>query len=199
MSISAIAGLGNPGPRYEKTRHNVGFMVVNALAERFSGSWKPAGQGIKAEVCPVEIDGNRVDLIKPLDYMNNSGKVLGAWSRYYQNPVSRMAVIYDDINLDPVRAKISVGGSDGGHNGVTDLLQHLGSDFVRFRIGIGPKAHPEMSLIDFVLGKFPPDHVTLLENKMPELIEGLISLVKTGPVLTMNHFNQRKPPDERSK
>lgn len=198
MSIAVIAGLGNPGARYEGTRHNIGFVVIDALAERLGGSWKTDRQVSKAETCKVEIDGKPIILIKPMDYMNNSGKVVGGWCRYYQIPASYVVAVYDDITLDPARAKISTGGGDGGHNGVADLLQHLGRDFVRFRVGIGPKTHPEMSLVDFVLGKIPEEHQTLLKTELPRLIEGLISLVKTGPILTMNHFNQRKSPDERS-
>lgn len=198
MSIAVIAGLGNPGTSYEGTRHNIGFVLIDALAEECGGSWKKERQITKAETCQVQIAEQPVTLIKPMDYMNNSGKVLGTWCRYYQIPSSSVAAIYDDITLDPARGKISQGGGDGGHNGVADMLQHLGRDFVRFRIGIGAKTHPEMNLVDFVLGKIPDEHLQLLREELPRLLNGLISLVKTGPNLTMNHFNQKRSPDERS-
>ena len=198
MSIAVIAGLGNPGTSYEGTRHNIGFLVIDALAEECGGSWKKERKITKAETCQVQIAEKPITLIKPMDYMNNSGKVLGSWCRYYQLPVDSVAAIYDDITLDPARAKISQGGGDGGHNGIADMLQHLGRDFVRFRVGIGPKTYPEMNLVDFVLGKIPEEHRKLLKGELPRLLNGLISLVKTGPILTMNHFNQKKSPDERS-
>lgn len=198
MSITLIAGLGNPGSRYEGTRHNAGYVVVDALAKRLGGEWKEERKVAKIRTCEVRVEGASVQLLKPEDYMNHSGRVLGAWCRYFGHTPEELAVIYDDITLEPGRLKISIGGGDGGHNGVADLLRHLGTGFTRYRVGIGPKAHPEMSLIDFVLGKFPDGEREILESRLPHLCDGLISLVKMGPVLTMNQFNQKRPPDERN-
>ncbi len=198
MSISMIAGLGNPGPHYEGTRHNAGFLVVDALASRFGGEWKDERKAAPIQVCQVRIDGKTVHLLKPQDFMNHSGRVIGSWCRYFAQPTEELGVVYDDITLEPARLKISIGGSDGGHNGVADLMKHLDGEFVRYRVGIGPKTHPEMSLTDFVLGKTPAEELEMLRSRLPHLCEGLISLVKVGPTLTMNQFNQKRPPDERN-
>lgn len=197
MSIQAIAGLGNPGRRYEGTRHNIGFQVVDALVKQAGARWKRERQ-CKAEASVVTIGGRDIKLIKPMDFMNNSGKVVGTWCRYHRVATDSLAVVYDDITLDPGRLKISVGGSAGGHNGVADLLEHLGNDFVRARIGIGKKPHPEMDLADFVLSRFQPVEAELMAEKTPNFVASLISLVEVGPVATMNQFNQKQARDDCS-
>ncbi len=196
MPVQVIAGLGNPGPEYAESRHNVGFVVIDALARELNASWSPDRQVKHAEVATVELAGVPVRLVKPMDYMNRSGRVLGWLCHYYRIPVESVAAIYDDITIEPGRLRITVRGGDAGHNGVADMLSHLGDGFIRFRIGIGPKPRPEMDLKDFVLGKFPPEHRQLIETHYPHYREGLISLVKQGPDLTMNQFNRRKQTDE---
>ena len=198
MAVKVIAGLGNPGASYRDTRHNVGFHVVDRLAERAGVSWSSDKKVKKVDSAKIEINEQPIHLLKPLDFMNHSGRVLSSWARYYRVTPEEVVVIYDDITLDPARSKISVQGGDGGHNGVADILQHFGKGFVRFRIGIGPKLHPEMNLADFVLGKLPEDHRQQLEHNMTHYLEGLISLVDKGPVLTMNQFNQKQSQDERN-
>lgn len=197
MSILAIAGLGNPGSRYRETRHNVGFSVVDALAAKGGAAWKKDRKH-RAETARCDVGGRSIHMIKPMDFMNRSGQILGPWCRYHQVAPERLAVVHDDINLDLGRLKVSVGGGDGGHNGLADILRHLGNGFIRFRIGIGGKTHPEMDLADYVLSRFSDEERKHMEERMPIYCEGLFSLVELGPTLTMNHFNQRKPQDERS-
>lgn len=193
MSVIAISGLGNPGPEYQRSRHNLGFLVVEDLAAATGAPWQPDRQVPALLSARAQLAGKTVTLLKPLGFMNRSGEVLGAWSRYFRVPVEQLAVVYDDITLEPGRLRITLQGGAGGHNGVADLLRHLGSGFVRFRVGIGPKSHPEMDLADFVLSRLPEDHARLVQEKMPVYREALISLVQQGPVPTMNQFNQRTP------
>lgn len=193
MAVKVIVGLGNPGSSYQDTRHNIGFMLVDHLASRAGAKWEPDRKVKKTEVTRISVIDQPVTLLKPLDFMNHSGRMLSCWARYYRVLPDECVVIYDDITLEPARAKISVQGGAGGHNGVADLLQHFGNGFVRFRIGIGPKPHPEMDLADFVLGKLPANHRQQFEDNLNHYVDGLISLVDKGPVLTMNQFNKKQP------
>ncbi len=196
MPVKVIAGLGNPGSKYEKTRHNAGFIVVDAFAESLSGQWAPDRAVRHAVTTKVTIGDQSIVLLKPMDFMNRSGRVLQSYCRYFRIHPSELVVIYDDITLDPGRVKISTQGGDGGHNGVADILGCLGNGFIRFRIGIGPKNNPEMDLADYVLGQLPKEHHQLLLDNMQTYWNGLISLVEQGPILTMNQFNQNRTQDE---
>lgn len=187
-----IAGLGNPGQKYEGTRHNVGFDLVDALAREEGSSWA-AKREFEAEVATFDRGGRRVLLAKPQTYVNESGRSVGAICRYFRiQPSSSLVVVYDDINIELGRVKISVKGSAGGHNGLVSLIQHLGNEFIRFRIGIGPRHPPEMDLKDFVLGKFLEEQKALLKSKEPEFLEAIHLLIDSGPNSAMNRVNQRK-------
>jgi len=196
MPILVIVGLGNPGAGYARSRHNIGFRVVDSLAGRYSAEWKKDRQVSKAETAKIKIEDHGITLLKPMDYMNNSGKVVGAWCRYHRIEAPSVAVVHDDITMETGRSKISLEGGAGGHNGVADLYQHFGRGFVRFRVGIGGKSHPDMDLADYVLGKFSEEEENWIESRLPYFSDALISLVKTGPITTMNQFNQRKFPNE---
>lgn len=192
MSILLVAGLGNPGREYANTRHNLGFIVLDALARKHALAWKMQAAR-QAEITRWDDapGGKPVLLAKPQTYMNDSGIALQAIARYHKIPVARIAVIYDDINIDLGLVKISLTGSAGGHNGIASILQHLGDGFVRYRIGIGPRRPPQMDLKDFVLGNLSNDQQTLVENTLPHYLNGLATLLEHGADRAMNTLNRR--------
>lgn len=192
-----IAGLGNPGREYEGTRHNVGFWLVDAIARKEGCIWSLRRE-FEAETCTFRKRGKKIFLVKPLTYVNESGRALSAFCRYYRIPATSLIVVYDELNMDAGRLKISVKGSAGGHNGLVSILQHLDSDFVRFRLGIGPREPAEMELKDFVLGKFTEEQMATFEGKEREFLWAVQLLVDSGPNHAMNRINQKtKKQDER--
>ncbi len=200
MSPGLIAGLGNPGKKYEKTRHNVGFMVIDAYAARYRASWEKSTK-FNAMICRIRHpSAGTIVGMKPLTYMNESGQAVGAVARYFGLPTERIGVVYDELNLDLGLIKVSVSGSAGGHNGVASLLQHQGNGFIRYRIGIGPKKPAEMDMKDFVLGRFSEEELRHFESELPHTLDGLNLLVDRGVTITMNHLNRRtKKTDEFEK
>jgi PTH1 family peptidyl-tRNA hydrolase len=193
MSISLVAGLGNPGREYEATRHNLGWVVLDAFAKKHGLTWKQAGQ-FEAEVARWDFAPGRTRwLVKPLTFMNDSGTAVAALARFYKIEPAAIVAVYDDIGIDLGLVKVSVTGSAGGHNGVASLLEHLGDGFVRYRLGIGPKQPAQMELKDFVLGKFTPEQHTLLTQKLDQHVQGLDLLLSRGADAAMNQLNRRDP------
>lgn len=193
MSISLVAGLGNPGRDYASTRHNLGWIVVEAFTAKLGLTWK-AASSFEAEVARWDRPGRPSLLFaKPLTFMNDSGVAVGALARFYKLPPADIAVLYDDLTIDLGLVKVSVTGSAGGHNGVASLLEHLGDGFVRYRLGIGPKQPPQMDLKDFVLGKFTPEQQSLVTQQLPHYLSGLELLLSRGPEAAMNQLNRRDP------
>jgi PTH1 family peptidyl-tRNA hydrolase len=194
MTISLVAGLGNPGRDYAKTRHNLGWTVVEALARRHALSWR-ADPRFDAEIARWDRGaGPPVWLLKPLTFMNECGRAVGAMARYHKLPVDAVAVAYDDLGIEAGRVKVSVTGSAGGHNGVASLLEHLGDGFARYRLGIGPKAPAEMDLKDYVLSNFTAEQLTIIEQKLESYVHGLEELLERGPEQAMNRINRKDPP-----
>ena len=190
MSISLVAGLGNPGRDYASTRHNLGWVVVDAFAQKLGLAWQAAPQ-FEAEIARWDSPGRTRWLVKPLTFMNDSGRAVGAIARYYKIAPADIAAVYDDLTIDLGLVKVTITGSDGGHNGVTSLLEHLGDGFARYRLGIGPKDPPQMELTDFVLGKFTPEQKTLLTQKLDHHLQGLDLLLSRGTEAAMNQLNRR--------
>jgi len=190
MSISLVAGLGNPGRDYASTRHNLGWVVVDAFAQKLGLAWQAAPQ-FEAEIARWDSPGRTRWLVKPLTFMNDSGRAVGAVARYYKIAPVDIAAVYDDLTIDLGLVKVTITGSDGGHNGVTSLLEHLGDGFARYRVGIGPKDPPQMELTDFVLGKFTPEQKTLLTQKLDHHLQGLDLLLSRGTEAAMNQLNRR--------
>ncbi|HUG13362.1 MAG TPA: aminoacyl-tRNA hydrolase [Opitutaceae bacterium] len=195
MSISVLAGLGNPGGEYDGTRHNVGFQVIDALAARESLSWSPSRHA-NVLTSRWNCDGRALLLVKPQSYVNESGFALRRLLDFHKLSVSSLAVIYDDLTLDVARIKVTVSGSAGGHNGVQSLLDHLENGFVRFRIGIGPRKPPQIDLKDFVLGKIPAEDRTLINSQISKYLSGLDLLVSEGVAAAMNQLNRKTNPNE---
>lgn len=191
MSIAVLSGLGNPGAEYADTRHNLGWMVLDALAAREGLAWS-RDRNSNSLLTRWELPGRPpILLVKPLTYVNESGLSLRRACDYYRHPPTKVAVVYDDLTMPVGRLKLSVNGSAGGHNGVQSLIDHLGAGFIRFRIGIGPRTPAQIDLKDFVLGRFPPDDRQTIDNQISNYIKGLELLATRGLEPAMNQLNRR--------
>ena len=191
MSISLVAGLGNPGREYEKTRHNVGFFVVEAITRQLGLAWQTQ-RSLVAMVARWDPEPGRTILFaKPLTFMNESGRALQAMTGFYKIPATSVTAVYDDLTINLGLVKVSVSGSAGGHNGVASLLERLGNGFIRYRIGIGPKDPPQMDLKDFVLGQFTSDQQHILEQNLDRYVTGLRLVIEHGADRAMNQLNRR--------
>lgn len=190
MSISIVAGLGNPGTVYEETRHNAGFLAIDAFAQSLNVQWQ-RNLKLKADYGKALIEDLSVFLVKPQSFMNLSGQVLQNFCQYYKISINNMLVIYDDITIELGRVKVSIGGSAGGHNGISDIISHCGNEFIRYRIGIGQKNHPEMDLKDHVLGKLTENEKSVLTLQFPKCINDFKYLILNGPIEGMNMINQK--------
>lgn len=170
-----VAGLGNPGREYERTRHNLGWLVLDELARRHHGSWRSKFSGSLAEVRP---DGLRLALLKPETYMNESGRSVGAAARFFKVEPERLLVVHDDVDLEPGRLQARAGGGLAGHNGLRSLAQDLGTqDFERLRIGVGrPGRGDPRSVSDWVLSGFAPeDDLEGLVSRASDAVETIAS------------------------
>jgi peptidyl-tRNA hydrolase, PTH1 family len=191
MFLSLVAGLGNPGREYASTRHNLGWLVVDALAAKHKLAWKKSAQ-FEAEIARWDLPGGRTRwLVKPLTFMNDSGRAIAAVARFYKIAPPDLAAVYDDLTIDLGLVKITTTGSAGGHNGVASLLEHVGDGFVRYRLGIGPKQPAQMDMADFVLGKFTSDQQITVNQKLETYVTGLELLLSRGLEPAMNQLNRR--------
>ena len=191
MSVTLIAGLGNPGREYAATRHNLGFTVVEALAAAEGLKWKNESRFEAATARWDVRPGVTRLLVKPATFMNESGRALRALLDFHKAAVSDLIVAYDDLTIDTGRVKVSVTGSAGGHNGVASLLEHLGGGFVRYRLGINAPRPAEMDIKDFVLGKFTTEQTQIIDQKLNPFVDGLRLLINRGPAEAMNLLNRR--------
>ena len=183
-----IVGLGNPGVQYAKSRHNTGFMCVDLFADKQGFAIRDIK--FKALTCPVSINGHRCLLVKPQTYMNKSGEVVSEIARFYKIPPAHIIVIYDDINLSPGKLRIRRGGSDGGHNGMKNIIYNLGNDNIpRIRIGVGEKPTQDFDLADWVLSDFTEEEFSLLETAFNKAIESAMLIVMGKIDEAMNKFN----------
>jgi len=190
MSFSVIAALGNPGPEYISTRHNAGWILLDALAQKVGAVWKEEKR-FSVSVAKVTFGNANVFLVKPQSFMNESGPPLTKFLHFHQIPASDLVVCYDDIAFEPGLMRLTQGGSDAGHNGVASCIQHLGNDFIRARLGIGPKKHPAQDLADHVLGKIPDDDFARLRQSLPDFIHGLEILISQGLPAAQNFTNRK--------
>ena len=185
-----IVGLGNPDKKYEHTRHNIGFDVIDALADKYNIS--VTDKKHKALCGSGVIEGMKVLLVKPQTYMNLSGESVAEVMNFYKlDPDEEMIVIFDDISLEPGRIRIRKKGSAGGHNGIASIVEHVGNGFARYRLGIGPKVPSQMDLKDFVLGKFTPEQQILVAQQLESHLTGLALLLERGVDEAMNQLNRR--------
>ena len=182
-----IAGLGNPTREYEKTRHNVGFDTIDVLAGRINTD--VAERKFKGLYGKGMLGGEKVILLKPQTFMNLSGESVRAAADFYKIPPDHIIVIYDDISLDVGHLRIRTKGSAGGHNGIKNIIAHLGTqEFPRIKIGVGGKP-PRMDLADYVLSRFPAEERKIMETAFRDAAEAAGVLIAEGPDAAMNRFN----------
>ncbi|MBZ8182483.1 aminoacyl-tRNA hydrolase [Oscillatoria salina] len=185
-----IVGLGNPEPKYDQTRHNIGFEAVDALAKLWQVSWSENKrfQGLFAE---ARFRGEKVYLLKPLTYMNRSGKSVRAVYDWYKLSPESVFVIYDDLALPVGRLRLRLSGSAGGHNGMKSIISHLGSqDFPRLRVGIG-EAAGEKDTVAHVLGKFSPGEKKVIAEVLNLVVDATELSLKQGVEKAMSLYNGR--------
>lgn len=192
MSLSLVAALGNPGREYEHTRHNLGWVVVDALAKKHGLAWKHVAQ-FEAEIARWDAAGRTVWLMKPQTFMNATGRAVAALARFYKLEPAAIVAVYDDLTIDLGLIKVTTSGSAGGHNGVASLLEHVGDGFARYRLGIGPKQPAQMDMADFVLGRFTPEQQITVNQKLDYTVAGLELLLSRGADVAMNQLNRRDP------
>ena len=187
----AIVGLGNPGKKYENTRHNIGFVAIDALAEKYG--IRIAEKKHKAICGSGYIEGVKVILVKPQTFMNLSGESVREVLDFYKlDPETEMLVMYDDISLEPGNIRIRKKGSAGGHNGIKSIIAHAGTqNFVRIKIGVGEKPSG-WDLADYVLGHFSEDDQTKLKEIMPDVISAATLIAQDETDKAMNNFNAKK-------
>jgi len=179
--LQAIVGLGNPGQEHLLTRHNAGFWFVDALARKYSGQFRGHAR-YQSEVCRIKIGAQEITLLKPQTYMNRSGLAVRALMDYMKIPSEQIMVVHDELDLLPGIARFKFGGGHGGHNGLRDIITHIGQNFWRLRLGIG---HPgdKSQVIDFVLQR--------ASSKEEELImTGLAAATEQLPVFLENGAEQ---------
>lgn len=185
-----IAGLGNPGSRYANTRHNVGFETIDYLADYY-GLYVETKK-FKALIGQGRIEGQAVVLVKPQTYMNLSGESLREVVDFYKiDPAEELIVIHDDIALPPGQLRLRGKGSAGGHNGIKNIIQHLGTDaFLRVRIGVGEKP-ADYDLADYVLGHFQGDEKLRMEEARKRAAKAAVSILTEGLSIASNTFNKK--------
>ena len=183
-----IVGLGNPGPKYEFTRHNAGFLCMDLLAQQLGV--KIDRIKFKSVVADVAIEGSRCILMKPQTFMNNSGEAVRDAANFYKIPPEHIIILFDDISLPPGKLRIRRKGSDGGHNGIKSILYLLGSDqFPRIKLGVGAKPRPDYDLADWVLSTFQKDELSRMKEAMEKACEAVPLLVREETDSAMNLYN----------
>lgn len=183
-----IVGLGNPGREYENTRHNIGFMFMDALCEELGTECKKLK--FKSLVADAKIGGCRCLLVKPQTFMNLSGQAVTEAMQFYKIPPEKTLIVFDDISLDVGRLRIRAKGSDGGHNGIKNIIYLSGSDkFPRIKIGVGQKPHPEYDLKDWVLGHFKQEDCGIVKETVKKAVDAARCIVEKDIPTAMNRYN----------
>ncbi len=185
-----VVFLGNPGPRYEGTRHNAGFMAADALAKK--EGLRIDRLRFRALTAVLELDGEKILLMKPQTYMNLSGDAVAQAARFYKVPPERVIVVSDETALPIGRLRVRAKGSAGGHNGLKSVIACLGSeDFPRIRIGVGAPPHPDYDMADWVLSSFKNQDAEDMAAAAARAAEAVLCYIRSGPDRAMNLYNQK--------
>lgn len=193
MTVALLAGLGNPGPSYEQTRHNAGFWFIDELLRRYGGALR-GDRRHGAELGSVQIGAHRLQLVKPMTFMNRSGEPLASVARFYRIPPEQILVVHDELDLPPGIARIKQGGGHGGHNGLRSIIQQLSSQgFRRLRIGIGHPG-PGNDVVGYVLRKPAEIERLAIDAAMQRAADVLPDLLD-GRVEQAMHRLHSKPPE----
>ncbi len=185
-----VVGLGNPGDQYDNTRHNVGFAVTDELARR--GGFSIQRLKHKALTQSAVIGGQGVLVMKPVTYMNLSGEAVADAARFYKVAPDHVLVISDDVDLPVGKLRLRKSGSAGGHNGLKNIIQHLGTDqFPRLKVGVGGKPHPDYDMASWVLGKLQGQDKAVMDQAVERAADAVECLLEQGLERAMNRFNQK--------
>ena len=183
-----VAGLGNPGSKYDSTRHNIGFETLDYIAKE--NNVKVTKAKFSALYGVWETCGAKVMLLKPQTFMNLSGDAVSAAAKFYKVPAQNIIVIYDDVSLDVGKMRIREKGSAGGHNGIKSIIGHIGQEFPRIKMGVGQKPHPEYDLANWVLGKFTASDKKILADRFEDA-HSAVKLIIAGDIAkAMNLYNK---------
>ena len=188
-AISLIVGLGNPGAEYDHSRHNTGVDMLMEIARKYGADLR-ADSKYKGMLGECSIKGEKVRLLFPTTYMNESGRSVAALANFYRIPAENILVIHDDLDLVPGALRLRKGGGDGGHNGLKSIIACTGGeDFNRIRIGVGAKPRPDYDLADWVLGRFPAQDAELVAGRLPD-VESACRLMMDGRLAeAQNRYN----------
>lgn len=199
--IDLIVGLGNPGTEYEATRHNAGFWFVDLLAKEHGGRFS-RDKKLQGETAEIAVVSRRIRLLKPMTYMNLSGQSVGAAVNYYKIPAEHVLIAYDELDLPPGRAQLKFDGGSAGHNGVANVIEHIGSKFWRLRFGVGHPRNLELApgarrdVIDHVLKRAGGGEEAAVREKLAEAAGLLPVLLEHGAERAKNRLHMRKPENE---
>jgi PTH1 family peptidyl-tRNA hydrolase len=198
--IDLIVGLGNPGSEYEATRHNAGFWFVDLLAREHGGAFSRERK-LQGETAEIVVVGRRIRLLKPMTYMNLSGQSVGAAVSYYKIPTEHVLVAYDELDLPPGRVQLKFDGGSAGHNGIGNVIEHVGTKFWRLRFGVGHPRDKEQAggrknVVDHVLKRAGGDEEATLREKLAEAAALLPVLLEQGAERVKNRLHTRKPEPE---
>lgn len=183
-----VVGLGNPGTKYETTRHNAGFLFITYLEDKLN--FKAKKLKFHALTGDARIGNSKVLFMKPQTMMNNSGTAVSECAKFYKIPAENIIVVFDDISLEPGKLRIRRKGSAGGHNGIKSIIAHLGSEnFPRIKIGVGAKPHPDYDLADWVLSNFPKKDIPAVRNAIEDGANALEMLIKGDFEGAMSKYN----------
>jgi len=171
VNIDLIVGLGNPGSKYEQTRHNAGFWFVEEIARLKGAHFRPENK-FSGEVCKVELEGREVWLLKPTTFMNRSGMAIKQLASFYKIPTENILVAHDELDLEPGTARLKIGGGHGGHNGLRDTIAQMGKEFNRLRIAIGHPGHRDQ-VSDYVLHRASQDEQISIDNSIDDALRVL--------------------------
>ncbi len=188
-SIQIIVGLGNPGSRYEDTRHNAGFWFVDFLARRYGAAFKE-DRRFQGELSRIQVEGREVRLLKPTTFMNRSGNSIRSLAAYLKVPPEAIMVVHDDLDLPVGTVRLKRGGGAGGHNGLKDVVAHLGREFFRLRIGVGHPGH-QNEVIDYVLNRPTREEEESILASIEEAADVMPILLGEGEQRAMNRLHTR--------
>src|SRR5690606_35000748 len=194
--LDLIGGLGNPGPKYQLTRHNAGFWFADLLARAHGASFSQ-DKKLRGETCEISIAGHRIRLLKPLTFMNNSGESVGAAVNYYKIEPEHVLVVYDELDLPPGRAKLKFDGGHAGHNGIRSIIEHIGTNFWRIRIGVGhPGPGRRDDVVSHVLARAASEEEQQIVATVADAVELIPVFLEEGPERATNRLHSRKPAAE---
>jgi PTH1 family peptidyl-tRNA hydrolase len=188
--LRIVVGLGNPGPDYARTRHNVGYLVADSFARQLGAEFTVSK--FQSELAEGRAGAERVWVMKPQTWMNRSGEAVGPALHFWKAELSDLVVVHDDLELEPYRIQLKVGGGHSGHNGLKSLNGHVGGvDYARVRVGVG-RPPPMMDPADYVLGRFPKGEQDQLDDCVERAVEAVRLVVELGAAKAMNQVNRRR-------